>query len=802
MKYIIFLLTVFLLAGRTLPAQAQRKREKETAKEKESGDKNAQPKSHLEYSLDTITDRLDNLHLTLNRINDFTSLGFSTKNVEQQLPEIRTNLQTISENLSLSGTVPDFKSMQLYEVLLANIKDQLEGWRNSVFKYNVDLISMNNEINSFTHDSLLHQLIHDSTYRAMYTDELRELATKWKQADTSTHSHLVRLNQLQSGISQLYFQTIDLQNQVGTLKNQLTGKLFTKEYSYLWQMSDSGSSDGLGNPGGSAAAGTAELARRSYGGQRQIMGYFIRSNWQNYIYVLLLGGLFFFWVWNNFRRIRKSPEPQKVLQSVSLNYLRKYPLLATLVIMLSIVPFFDLDAPAGYTHLIQLPLLVILCVFFGSRWPKKYFYYWLFLVLLYVLFSAANIVLVPRMSVRLWLLLLQLLAGSLGYIAIRRIIRHFNLSLVVKIVSILYLVCNVLAILCNVYGRLTLSKILSTSAIFGLVQIIGLAVFVNSLMEAFSLQAAVSKMESAGTTMTLFYSKIHKGLYRLLLFLSTLTWVIVFATNLDLFDPAYGVITRWLESPRAVGSISFRLGNILIFVLIIYISNVLQKYLGYLFGQQDDHTMPQEGKKGSRLVMMRLIFIIVGFLLAVVASGLPIDKITIVLGALGVGVGLGLQNIVNNLVSGIILIFESPFQIGDYIELNGKKGIVRDMGIRSSRLVTEEGTEIIMPNGDLLSGEVINWTVQNSQVRIEVPVTVETGPTMEQIDDIVQDALKDNPDLSREHKPKVLLSTANDKTLSFTIVAWVGNIGQIQNLKSEILRLMYLKLKEKGIRTV
>ena len=124
------------------------------------------------------------------------------------------------------------------------------------------------------------------------------------------------------------------------------------------------------------------------------------------------------------------------------------------------------------------------------------------------------------------------------------------------------------------------------------------------------------------------------------------------------------------------------------------------------------------------------------------------------------------------------------------------------MGIRSSRLVTEEGTEIIMPNGDLLSGEVINWTVQNSKVRIEVPITVGAGPTLEEINDIVQDTLKDHPDLSGENKPKVLLSTANDQTLSFTIVVWVANISQIQNLKSEILRLMYLKLREKGIKTV
>jgi small-conductance mechanosensitive channel len=150
----------------------------------------------------------------------------------------------------------------------------------------------------------------------------------------------------------------------------------------------------------------------------------------------------------------------------------------------------------------------------------------------------------------------------------------------------------------------------------------------------------------------------------------------------------------------------------------------------------------------------------------------------------------------------VVLIFESPFQIGDYIELNGKKGIVRDIGIRSSRLVTEDGTEIIMPNGDLLAGEVINWTVQNNKVRIEVPITVEAGPTLDEINTIVQETLKDHAGLSKDNPPKVLLSTANAKTLSFTIVAWVGNITQIQSLKSEILRLMYLKLNEKGIKTV
>jgi small-conductance mechanosensitive channel len=783
MRWSIVLLLTLLFANSSLPVLGQRKKKEEAAKPEA-------PKSHLEYSLDTITRRLDNLHLTLNRINDFTSLGFNTRKVEQQLPEIGDNIQSIAENLSLSGTVPDFKSLQLFSVLLGNIKEQLEGWRNALFRYNIDLISMNHEIDEFTHDSVIHQLIRDTAFRRMYLDEIRELGEKWRQADTATHSHLERITNLQSVISNYYFRTIDLQNQVSVLRDELSGTIFNKEYSYLWEFRDTGS------------AGTGELAVRSYKGQRRIMGYFIRENWVDYIYVLILGLLFFFWVWNNFRKIGKSPEPEKVLGQTSLDYLRKYPVYASLVVMLSIIPFFDIDAPAAYSHLIQLPLLITLSVMFAARWPRRLLYCWLFLIVLYVLFSAANLVLVPRMSVRYWLLLLQLTSVIPGYLAIRKITREMRLNQIVRVVVILYEICNILAILCNAWGRLSLSRLFSTSAIFGLVQVVGLAVFVDCLMQAFALQAAASKMNQAGPTIGLFYSKVHRGLYRLLLLLSSLTWLVVFATNMDIFDPVYRVVGDWLNISRSVGSISFRLGNVLIFIFILYVSHVLQKYVGYLFGASDGQSVPQEGKKGSRLVMMRLVLIIIGFFLAVIASGLPIDKITIVLGALGVGVGLGLQNIVNNLVSGVILIFESPFQIGDYIELNGKKGIVRDMGIRSSRLVTEEGTEIIMPNGDLLSGEVINWTVQNSRVRIEVPITVEAGPTLEQINEIVQDTLKDNPDLSKDNKPKVLLSTANDKTLSFTIVAWVGNISQIQGLKSEILRLMYLRLKEKGIKTV
>jgi potassium efflux system protein len=786
MKYsLLIFMMVFLVALRPA-AEAQQK----TPKEKITQRKVIAPKSRLEYSLDTITSRLDNMHLTLNSINQFSIAGFDTKNVEKQLPEIKSTIQTISENLNLNNAIPEFKSLQLFDLMLENIKEQLDAWRSSLFKYNADLINMNSEIMAFTHDSIIRQLIKDSLYRTMYVDEINTLKGKWLQADTSTHANLVKMTRLQSDISQLYFQTIDLQDQVSKFEEEEKGKLFNKEYSYIWEFSDSAT----------AGVSTSILAKHSYSSQRQIMRYFIGEHWFEYIYILVIGMLFFLWVWFNFRKIYKGPDPKITIQAIPLDYIRRYPLLSSLVVMLAVIPFFDIDAPAAYTHLVQLPLLLTLSILFALRWPKKYFYFWLILAALYLLLTTTTIVLVARMNIRFWYLFLQLLSVSLGYWAIAKIIRKFSLSVIVRIVSVLYLICNLLAIVCNVYGRLSLSKILSTTAIFGIVQIIGMAVFVKSFMEALALQEAASKLNGPENS-ALFYEKAQRGFYRLLLVLSTFSWVVLFLINLNLFTPILDLLTEWLTTPRSVGSLSLKIGDVLIFFLIIYLSNIIQKYIGYLFGTKDEHALPQEGKKASRLVMMRLVLIILGFLLAIVASGLPIDKITILLGALGVGIGLGLQTIVNNLVSGIILIFERPFQIGDYIELNGKKGIVRDIGIRASKLVTEEGTEIIMPNGDLLSGEVVNWTVQNNKVRIEVPITVEAGPTIEQINEIVQETLSQHPGLSNDMKPKVLITTVSEKVLSFTIIAWVGNFSQIQSLKSEILRLMYFKLKEKGIKT-
>lgn len=748
-------------------------------------------KTPIEYSLDTVVQRLDNLYLTLNSINDFQSKGLDTARTRKELRQMTASLRLIREDLD-AEPVPEYKKVLLYQNMVQDIKERLQARRSELFLYNNELVKMNSEIQSFRQDSVLRSTVADSLYRQMYLDELLSLSDKWDSARKATAESLKQVNGLQSAISAPYFLTIDLLGRIGRIKEEIAGRLLRREYGYLWAR-DSGYAGGDRQ---------GELTGRSFRAQRELMGYYLDRNWGYYFYALVIGVFFYIWMAGNFRRIKAAKGGEGQLRDLKLEYVRTPPVLPVLVVVLNILPFFNINTPTLFNQLGQLMLLLVVSILFWYRWPRRSFFSWVMLIVLYVLFMAAGALIPPDREGRLWLLLLN--AGSivLAWRSIRGVTAFFVYKRIIGVVWWVYLVLNGAAIVCNVTGRFTLARIASSSAIFGLVQIVVLSVFVNCVLEALRLQAAVSRLGDGTKNWAALFDRMQKGVERGLLVFIILTWVVAFSINLNVYDALFGLVSRAMGYVVRIGSISFRVGNVLLFVLIVYCSNLLQKYIGFLYSPAKGQSVPQAGQRGSRLVMVRLVVIIAGFLLAIAGSGLPVDRITIVLGALGVGIGLGLQNIVNNLMSGIILIFERPWQIGDYIELNGKKGIVRDMGIRSSRLVTETGTEIIMPNGDLLAGEVINWTLRNREVRIEVPVTVEAGPSFQTLVAIVQEALEGNSDLSGEQKPSVLLNTATEKSTSFTVLVWVSNIGQIQTIKSEVLSLLYQKFKEKGIKTV
>ena len=268
-------------------------------------------------------------------------------------------------------------------------------------------------------------------------------------------------------------------------------------------------------------------------------------------------------------------------------------------------------------------------------------------------------------------------------------------------------------------------QIFSSTATYAFIQTVALLVFKQSVTEAFLLQIQSSRIRKEYPE-NFEPGAIVKGISRMVIFCSVVIWLVVFATNLNLFNVLSVKVAELLsKTPRIIGSFSFTLGGVILFLAIIWIANFLQKYIAYFFGDIGDDAAFNNKSHRSRLLITRLVLLIGGFLLAVAASGLPVDRITVILGALGVGIGLGLQSIVNNFVSGIILIFDRTLRIGDTVEIGDRKGRVKEISVRSSTLLTPDGAEVIIPNGDILSHNIVNWTLSNNNIRIEVSFTVD-----------------------------------------------------------------------------
>jgi small-conductance mechanosensitive channel len=263
-------------------------------------------------------------------------------------------------------------------------------------------------------------------------------------------------------------------------------------------------------------------------------------------------------------------------------------------------------------------------------------------------------------------------------------------------------------------------------------------------------------------------------------------------------------VSNLLTSPRSVGSISFKLSSVLLFFFIIWFAHILQRLISFIFGETGndiENTVVTKGQH-SRLLMLRLLVLCGGYLLAVAASGLPIDKITIVLGALGVGIGMGLQNIVNNFVSGIILIFDGSLQIGDVIEVSGQAGKVKEIGLRASTLNTADGAEVIIPNGTILSQNIVNWTFSNDQRRVMIEFSL-AGNELDAnvISATINTTISEIKNVIAKKQPVILFTQVQENSCRLTVRFW-SNVANTDQVKSDALLHLNAAFMKKDIKMI
>jgi small-conductance mechanosensitive channel len=195
----------------------------------------------------------------------------------------------------------------------------------------------------------------------------------------------------------------------------------------------------------------------------------------------------------------------------------------------------------------------------------------------------------------------------------------------------------------------------------------------------------------------------------------------------------------------------------------------------------------------------RSLVIVLGLLVAADALGLDLSSLKIVLGALSVGIGFGLQNVVNNFVSGLILMFERTIKRGDIVRISQTEGRVASIGLRSSVIRTRAGHDIIVPNGDLVAGQVDNLSFTDEDVRIEVPFGVSYASDPNTVREIVLEVAARTDLVRPSPEPDVLFMGFGESSLDFELRVWVSGAWVLPRVRSALLFDVWYALKGAGI---
>jgi small-conductance mechanosensitive channel len=280
----------------------------------------------------------------------------------------------------------------------------------------------------------------------------------------------------------------------------------------------------------------------------------------------------------------------------------------------------------------------------------------------------------------------------------------------------------------------------------------------------------------------------------------TLVWLFFtlgrFNVRSDFFDAIRSVLAAQLD----VGELTFSLGNVLTIVIVFVVAFYASRLLRFVLEQD---VLPRmrlpRGVPYAVTATLHYSIVFLGLLAAFAAGGIDLGKFSILAGALGVGVGFGLQNIVNNFVSGLVLLFERPIQTDDVVEIGALLGVVRRIGIRSSTLRTLDGAEVIVPNANLISDQVVNWTLSDRQRRVDVKVGVKYGTDPERVLALLlQVAAADERILDRP-EPDALFLGFGDSSLDFQLRAWTAHYAVWMQIRSDLNVSVNRALKEAGI---
>jgi len=370
-----------------------------------------------------------------------------------------------------------------------------------------------------------------------------------------------------------------------------------------------------------------------------------------------------------------------------------------------------------------------------------------------------------------------------------------QLILSVRIIILVIFICYTVAFISNIFGYINLTGYTLKFAVYtGMISLMvhGFYRITSSLIQASVDVLNVYYPE----IVTKYGDSIVFKLNRFLKFVLGFLWISGILRISELYEFFSSKIIAFFTDKVTIGSLSFTPGNLLFFITVIYLTYIITNFTKRII--EREILAKREFKRGvaaSISLTMRIFIVFFGTLIALSVSGLDLSKIGIIAGALSVGIGFGLQNIVSNFISGLILIYGKPVQEGDTIEVDSLLGRVSNIGIRASTVTTYNGAEVVVPNSNLISNQLINWTLSNNRKRIEVKVGTAYGTDPVQILEILLKAALSHEKVLPDPAPLPLFEGFGDSSLNFRLLFWVRFEDGLQT-QSDVAIEVYKLFKE------
>jgi potassium efflux system protein len=354
------------------------------------------------------------------------------------------------------------------------------------------------------------------------------------------------------------------------------------------------------------------------------------------------------------------------------------------------------------------------------------------------------------------------------------------------------------SLVANILGYFDLAKLLSTGTLYSaysVFAIFGAAKALSTIFAVFldtDLARSLSVVRHSGVA-------ISQWGFRVLNFAAVVLSIEATLRVFTVKDSVVKAVTDFLTAPIREGRVDFSLWDIIAFGLVLTAAILVSRGVRLLL--EEDIFPRMRLSRGIPVMITTTVYysiLLFGFFFAMGMAGVDLNRFTLLAGAFGVGVGFGLQNIVNNFISGLILLFERPIHPGDTIEVGGVSGIVKSIGIRSSTISTGDGADAIIPNATLISEKLLNWTLTNPWRRIDIRVGVAYGSDLQKVMEILLSVAAADSNVLKDPAPVVAFQGFGESALNFELRVWTLVQANLDT-KSRLALAMARALRDEGI---